>query len=197
MPSTILRKRTRHLVVFFHVIVSLGWMGAGLANIVLAMTAAYGGRGPAAVRAAYDFMWQLELFLIIPGAFLALGTGVLLSLTTRWGLVQHWWVLVKLVLTVGVILFSTFFVGVWVEKSIQATAAGAVSSAHAYVLAWWPFLNVAAFLVMTWASIDKPWGRTPWVKRTRRRRRPRPAVSGVRMRETPSGNAADHVPIAP
>jgi hypothetical protein len=34
-------KRTRHLLVFAHVVVSLGWMGAGLANVVLAMTGGY------------------------------------------------------------------------------------------------------------------------------------------------------------
>jgi len=34
-------KRRRHLLVFAHVVVSLGWMGAGLANVVLAMTGGY------------------------------------------------------------------------------------------------------------------------------------------------------------
>ena len=177
MARSMFGKRTRQVMVFLHVIVSLGWMGAGLANIVLAMTAAYGGGGPEAVRAAYDLMWQLELFLIIPGAFSALGTGVLLSLTTPWGLVQHWWVLVKLVLTVAVILFSTFFVGVWVELSIQATAEGAPLSPYGDPLAWGPFLNVAAFLLMTWASIAKPWGRTPWAKKPPGRGRPRQKVA--------------------
>jgi hypothetical protein len=39
-----------------------------------------------------------------------------------WGLVRYWWVLSKLVLTVVVIVYSTFGLGVWVETSTAAVA---------------------------------------------------------------------------
>ena len=91
----------------------------------------------------------------------------------RW--LQYWWVLVKLVLPVAVIVFSTFFVGVWVEESI---AAGLAPSPVARALAIGPLASVVAFLLMTWASVAKPWGRTPWSAARRPARRPAPAVTG-------------------
>jgi hypothetical protein len=90
-------KRARQLMVFVHVAVSVGWMGAGAANVVLAMTACYTSAGE--IRAVcYLMMGQIDLFLVIPLAFAALISGLLLCWVTPWGLARYWWVLVKLVL---------------------------------------------------------------------------------------------------
>lgn len=161
-------KRTRQLLVFLHVAVSVGWMGAGAANVVLAMTAGYTATDDVR-RVCYFLMDQVDVFVIIPLAFAALVSGLLLCWVTPWGLARYWWVLVKLVLTVVVIVYSTFGVGVWVEESIDATAAGAGESAVAGRLAYGAAVNIVAFLFMTWASVAKPWGTTPW---TTLRRRP-------------------------
>ena len=59
----------------------------------------------------YVMIERLDTYLVILLAFSALTTGVVLSLTTKWGLSRYWWVLCKLVLTCAVILFSTFGVG--------------------------------------------------------------------------------------
>jgi hypothetical protein len=166
-------RTTRQLLVFLHVAVSVGWMGAGAANVVLALTAAHTAALEVG-RVCYLMIDRIDLFLVIPLAFAALGTGLVLCLVTPWGLARYWWVLGKLVLTVAVILYSTFGVGVWVIESIDATAAGAERSAVAGPLAYGAAVNIVAFLLMTWASVAKPWGTTPW---TRSRRSParRPA----------------------
>ncbi len=160
-------KRTRQLMVFVHVAVSVGWMGAGAANVVLAMTAGYTSAVEVR-RVCYRMMEQIDVFVIIPLAFAALISGLLLCWVTPWGLARYWWVLVKLVLTIGVIVYSTFGLGVWVEESIGATATGAQQSTVAGPLAYGAALNIVAFLFMTWASVAKPWGTTPWT-RTRTR----------------------------
>lgn len=162
-----MRKRTRQLLVFLHVAVSVGWMGAGAANVVLAVTAASTGSGEVS-RVCYFMIDRIDVFLVIPLAFAALGSGVVLSLVTPWGLTRYWWVLGKLVLTVGVIVYSTFGVGVWVERSAEATARGG-SSDVAVLLAYGAAANIALFLLMTWASVAKPWGTTPWTARRPRR----------------------------
>jgi len=65
------------------------------------------------------------------------------------------------VLTVVVIVYSTFGVGVWVEQSMQFTAPPNVTiSPVADRLAWGAAGNLVAFLFMTWISITKPWGLT-------------------------------------
>jgi glucan phosphoethanolaminetransferase (alkaline phosphatase superfamily) len=154
--------------VFVHVVVSLGWMGAGLANVVLAMTAGYTDDVDTR-QVCYLMIQQIDVFVVIPGAFTALASGLLLSVLTPWGLSRYWWVLSKLVLTIAVICYSTLGVGVWVEQSIDATSHSTAESPVAGPLAYGALLNIVAFLFMTWVSIAKPWGTTPWTSRVRTR----------------------------
>lgn len=162
-------RRTRHLLVFAHVVVSLGWMGAGLANVVLAMTGGYTSDADIR-RVCYQMISTIDTFLVIPGAFAALVSGIVLSLVTPWGLVRYWWVLSKLVLTVVVIAYSTFGLGVWVETSIATTSLRDVESPVAGPLAYGTLPNIVAFLFMTWVSVAKPWGTAPWASKQRPRR---------------------------
>lgn len=162
-----LRKRARQWVLLSHVVLSVGWLGAGAANLVLAVTAATTS-SPTSRRVSYELINRLDFALVIPLAFGSLASGVLISVVTPWGLIRHWWVLVKLALTVVVIVFSTFGVGVWVEQSIAATATSDLPSPTAFWLVAGAAANVAAFLFMTWASIAKPWPKTPWARLRRR-----------------------------
>jgi hypothetical protein len=173
-------KRTRQLLVFAHVAISLGWMGAGAANVVLAMTAGY-TVSPEVRRVCYHMIEQVDDVLVIPGAAGALISGLVLCAVTPWGFARYWWVLVKLVLTVAVIVYSTIGIGVWVEQSVLATTAADVESSVAGPLAYGVLLNIAAFLLMTWASVAKPWGTTPWTPGLGRspRRPSRPARATV------------------
>lgn len=159
-------KRVRQWLVFVHVAVSVGWMGAGAANVVLAGVAL--GADPATAAAAYRFVDVVDWWLVIPLAFAALVSGVVVALVSPWGLTRYWWVLVKLVLTVAVIVWSTLAVGVWVEQSVVAFAAGDSTSPVGRALVTGAALNIAAFLFMTWASVATPWGRTPWAPARRR-----------------------------
>lgn len=160
-------RRTRQLLVFLHVTSSLGWMGAGAANVVLAITGATTSSDEVR-RVAYRLIDRIDVALVIPLAFVTLAIGILVSLATPWGLVRHWWVLVKLVLTVAVIAFSTFGVGVWVYESIAASADGG-SSPVALRLIQGAGANIVAFLFMSFVSFAKPWGTTPWARAERRR----------------------------
>jgi hypothetical protein len=161
MAASKVGRKTRQWLVFLHVVVSLGWMGAGAANVVLAVTAATTASAEVR-RVCYHMIDRIDAVLVIPGAFAALVSGIVLSLVTPWGLARYWWVLLKLVLTVAVIVWSTLAVGVWVLESIDATAASPSPSPVARALSWGAGANILAFLLMTWASVAKPWGRTPW-----------------------------------
>lgn len=154
------RRTARQWLLLAHVICSLGWMGAGAANVVLAVTALRTGDDPLR-RSCYQLINVIDLALVIPLAFGALATGVVISLATKWRLLRHWWVLVKLLLTVAVIVFSTFGVGVWVEASMAATTRADPSPSPVAVdLVVGAGANIAAFLFMTWVSISKPWATT-------------------------------------
>lgn len=156
------RKRVRQALLLVHVVLSTGWMGAGAANVVLAATALVTS-DPQLRHSCYVLIDRVDWFLVIPLAFGALLSGVVSSLATPWGLARHWWVLTKLLLTVAVITFSTFGVGVWVEESIAATAATSSGASPVdLALVSGAGANIAAFLFMCWLSVAKPWPRTPW-----------------------------------
>lgn len=162
------RKTARQGLLLLHVVFSVGWLGAGAGNLVIAVEAAMTA-SPITRRVCYDLIDRLDFALVIPLAFGSLGSGLLISVATKWGLTRYWWVLVKLALTVAVIVFSTFGVGVWVEQSIAATSTLDGASPVATPLVVGAAGNIAAFLFMTWASITKPWPKTPWSTRPVRR----------------------------
>ena len=82
-----------------HVATSVGWLGAVAAFLVLAVA---GLASPDAqlVRAAYLAMGLLGWLLIVPFSLASLLTGLVQGVGTRWGLLRHYWVLIKLLMTV-------------------------------------------------------------------------------------------------
>ena len=90
--------RTRKLALTAHMVSSVGWFGAVAAFLVLAL-AGLTRDDPAVARGIYVAMDLLTWWAIVPLCVATLITGVVQSLGTPWGLVRHYWVLVKLVLT--------------------------------------------------------------------------------------------------
>ena len=91
--------RVRKLALTAHVTTSVGWLGAVAAFFALAVTG-LAATGTATVRGAYVAAEVITWAVIVPLCLASLVTGVVQSVGTPWGLLRHWWVLVKLVLTV-------------------------------------------------------------------------------------------------
>jgi membrane protein implicated in regulation of membrane protease activity len=112
-------------------------------------------------------MHVYDLAIMIPLGYLALITGVLLSVGTTWGLLKHWWIVTKLVLTIAVLAFAGFFTSGWVLGAVARTAENPMADLG--VLGVQLAVNFAAFNVVFWTttiiSIYKPWGPTPRGKR--------------------------------
>jgi hypothetical protein len=88
----------RKLPLTAHVIVSVSWAGAVAAFLALAV-AGLVSRDIQLVRASYLAMDLTYRTVIIPLGLASLGTGLVSSLATEWGLLRHYyWVVVKLVL---------------------------------------------------------------------------------------------------
>lgn len=92
----------RRVLLIVHVAVSVGWMGAAAAYVALNLPALT-GPDEQTMRAAYLMMPVVAGYVIVPLAVATLVTGVTLSLGTRWGLLQHYWV----TLSLGFTLFAT------------------------------------------------------------------------------------------
>ena len=82
-----------------HVTSSVGLLGSIAAFLALDV-AGLSSQDAQTVRAAYSAMELIARFVILPLAFASLLTGLIQSLGTPWGLFRHYWVVVKLLLTV-------------------------------------------------------------------------------------------------
>ena len=95
-----MRRRLRQASLTLHVLSSVGWFGAVGVFLALSLVAV-GSSDAQVVEAAYMTMGWAGGWVLVPMALTSLTTGVIEGLTTRWGLIQHYWVLFKLVLTLA------------------------------------------------------------------------------------------------
>lgn len=108
-----------------HVAVSVGWMGAVAAFAVIAGYGASLMPTAQAVPGVYGALFAVMWALVVPLALLSLLTGVLQAIGTSWGLFRHYWVAMKLVLTVGatgLLLLHTRAAGTAMALSVTGDA---------------------------------------------------------------------------
>ena len=91
--------RLRKFVLTAHITSSVAWLGAVVGYLALAVAALI-SQNAQTVRAAWIAMELTGWFVIVPLALASLLIGIVQSLSTPWGLFRHYWVLVKLLLTV-------------------------------------------------------------------------------------------------
>jgi hypothetical protein len=108
----------------------------------------------------------------VPLSFIALGTGIVLGLGTKWGVLRHGWVTAKLVLLVLVILIGALVVRPSMDHVIAATSAPApAAKPDLGASEWEPVAAAASNIVMVVVAVAlaifKPGGR---LRRARPRR---------------------------
>lgn len=111
------RQRLRRLALTAHIVASVGWLGAIVAFLVLAIVGLV-SEEVELVRGIYLIAEPLTWLVIVPFAIASLLTGIIQSLVTKWGLFRHYWVVAKLLINVfatAVLLLYTqtvdFFAG--------------------------------------------------------------------------------------
>lgn len=118
-----MRPGLRKLVLIAHITTSVGWLGAVIAYLALDITAATSQDVPT-VRAMYVAMGLIVTYAIVPLALASVLVGLVNALGTPWGLIRHYWVLVKLLLT----LVATVVLLIEAQ-TVRAMAALAVTGA--------------------------------------------------------------------
>lgn len=142
-----------------HVATSVGWLGASAVLLTLAVA---GLRG-ADQDVVYPAYGMIGLNLLVPLSVVTWVTSVLIALLTPWGLIKHWWVLTKLVITTvltGLVLFSLRPTLLLIADPEYVVPSGFQSG-----IMMPPAVSVTALVAATLLSTYKPWGRL-------RRRRP-------------------------
>jgi hypothetical protein len=148
-----LRRRAHKIALTVHILASVGWFGVAV-MVVFCGVGAAAASDPTLSNALYRTM-GVAPWLSIPAGLLAVATGVLLGLGTTYGVIRHWWVVVKIAIAVAVVVTDAVLVGrVAHDAAVTGTASGPLygsTTAHVVVLA-----------VATVLSVFKPWGRTRW-----------------------------------
>jgi hypothetical protein len=154
----------RKLALTAHVTSSVGWLGAVAGFLVLAV-AGLTSHDAQIVRAAYLGMELTAWFVIVPLSLASPLTGIVMSLGTTWGLFRHYWVLIKLLITV----FATIVLLLHMQPIghlARVVAATTLSKGELAGLRIQLLANAGAallaLLVATTLSVYKPRGMTPY-----------------------------------
>lgn len=164
----------RKLTLTAHVTTSVGWLGAVLAFLALAV-ASLASDDAQLVRSTILAMELTGWFVLVPLSVVSLLTGLVQSLGTKWGLLQHYWIVVKLVINVVATGVLLLYMQSLVKLSDQAsspalssTAVLAIPSPSAVVHAG---VAVVLLLVATVLSVYKPAGMTRYGQRKQQAQR--------------------------
>jgi hypothetical protein len=152
----------RKFALTVHVTSSVGLLGSIAAFLALAI-AGLTSPDTVMVRAAYLAMELIARFVIVPLAFASLVTGLIQSLGTSWGLFRHYWVVVKLLLTVFatvVLLVKMELVGYAARLAAEATLSRADLRAAGLQLVVHAAGGLLVLIVPAVLAVYKPLGVT-------------------------------------
>jgi hypothetical protein len=163
--------RLRKFTFTAHVTSSVGWVGAVIVFLALASIGVT-SEDEVTVRGVYLTMAPAAWFVLVPLAHASLLSGIALSLGTTWGLFQHYWVVLKLLITVFatvilMIYMATFrqMAGVASDPVVDlASVRNASPVIHA-------ILALILLLTATVLGVYKPFGMTPYGRRKQEDRR--------------------------
>ena len=152
----------RKSILAVHIASAGVWLGIDVVMAVLVFTAALGTDDD---RTKALSLQSLELVAV--GPLLATGlvcllTGILLGLSSRYGLVRYWWVAAKLVL--NLVLTGLVLVALAPEVAAHAEQArqfdtGLPGALGVGNLIFPPIVSPTALLVAMVLAVFKPWGR--------------------------------------
>jgi uncharacterized membrane protein len=173
MPS-----RLRRFALTAHVTCSVGWIGAVVVFLALAIIGLT-SEDAQTVRGAYLVMEPAAWLVLVPLAFASLLTGLVMSLGTTWGLFRHYWVVFKLLINVFATVVLLMYMGTFrymarvaADPSVDLTAVSNASPGLHAVLA------LLVLLVATVLAVYKPRGVTPYGRRKEREQRTAPQRAG-------------------
>ncbi|WP_406285012.1 hypothetical protein [Embleya sp. NBC_00896] len=146
-----------------HVVFAVGMLGVEWTMMLIAGLARTTD-DPTLRHSAYSVLRLLAFAGGIPFGVLSLLTGVLLCVFTPWGLWQHLWIKVKIVLLFAVLISGGAVVSQFVHRLMSASGPGgnadalpALQNWHMAVVAF----QLLALIAATALSVFKPSGRRP------------------------------------
>ncbi len=153
----------RRFMLTAHVVSSVGWLGAVAVFLALSVAGLTSNDAQMA-RASYQVMEMITWFIIVPLCLASVLTGFASSLGTTLGLFRHYWIVVKLVITIPatiVLIVHTRPISQVSQIASERTLAGSDLGLQVQMLAA-AGVAVLALLIATVVSTYKPRGLTQY-----------------------------------
>jgi hypothetical protein len=164
--------RLRKAMLTAHVTTSVGWLGAVSVFLALAIMGLTSHQPPT-VRGVYLVMEPSARFILIPLSLASLLTGIVQSLGTPWGLVRYYWVVFKLLITVGATIVLVLYLETFeVMADVAADPRAELESVRNVSPLLHAALALVGLLVATVLAVYKPRGITPFGRRAMQAARP-------------------------
>jgi hypothetical protein len=160
-PWIPLGRRTRRAVLVLHIASAGAWIGVEVLLGTLVGTAMITS-SPEVAGVAYQAIGLFVLWPMFGSGGVCLLTGLLLGLGTKYGLLRFWWVAVKLVmnLVLLVLVFVALRPGLGeVLEHGRLLTEGIDDGAELSTLVFPPIVSLTALTVAVTLSVFKPWGR--------------------------------------
>ena len=113
----------RNLAVTVHVVAALALLGVSTVVLVAGLQAATRDDARDA-HAVYSLLRLLTFSLDLPLAAITVLSGVLLALTSSWGMFRHWWVIAKLGIYGATLVIGLVLISPSLDTMIDVTEAG-------------------------------------------------------------------------
>lgn len=162
--------RTKKALVTTHVLFSASWLGVGVVMVTLTVLGLRSDDA-ATVRVSYQLLELFDMTILPWSSIGAILSGIAASLTGKWGLVRHYWIVAKLLISIAIIASAFGFLHRWVvsatERSAVLEAAGdAASVGNLGVWLVTGFGTAVSFVAVAMVlSIYKPWPKTRFAAR--------------------------------
>ena len=155
-------KNLRRSIVSLHIIFSALWAGAALSIIILMFR-----NNPQNASELLAYNWAVKLiddWIIIGSATGSFLTGLLLSWKTPWGFFKHWWIIVKLILMVFMIVLGSAFLGTWINGSVYMVQEQGLNVFenkkyldYQTLAKFWGSFQLCVLFLLFFVSVFKPW----------------------------------------
>ena len=159
---------TRKLTLTAHVASSVGWLGAVVTFLALALAGLVNDDADT-VRSACIAMESIGWFVLVPLSLASLLTGLIQSLGSAWGLFRHYWIVFKLLINVAATIVLLLYMQTLDHFARVAAVAPASPDVPDALRSPSPLIHsvlaLLLLLVATVLAVYKPRGLTPWGQR--------------------------------
>ncbi|MDD2621130.1 MAG: DUF2269 domain-containing protein [Syntrophomonadaceae bacterium] len=139
---------------------------SGVLGVLLLVITATKTNNIELIYAAHLFSKYCDWFMIIPGAFGSLLTGTWISVRTNWGLLNYYWVIVKVAGNLGAILYGSTYMREWFNETIALSSPGQINpllnvlyTHNREMLIMGTIISLLILTLLLIISVYKPWGK--------------------------------------